>query len=869
MKKLIIVLMVVSMAALLFTGCIPTTNTPPVITSTPVTAGTIGTAYTYTVTATDADGDTLTYAVTGPTGMVIDSATGVISGWTPAAPGTEAVTVTVSDGTDSVIQSFNITVPPIGPAEITIEVAGEYFEAATGKTYVKGGSREITVTFPAAVDNPLVKVGTVIVPVFSLDNKVWKGNGHFTGDCGAVLIEVSGVCEELCAAKSVVVDSGNPYAELKATVGICECETGYALTITSDWSAEEECEDVPGCCGDDCSGLASWNVKIYDEYPWDECCEEDPCIEPNAELNGTECPIEITKECIDAEFVPDGDGGHWVDFFDYSFWVIATLTDNVGNEIKYYGEVITDPDGDELVHFVELYLDPTVEECTCYAEDPEAADMIIGDCDGTPTTECWEEPLEPCPEITLDPAEPVVGQPATVTIDYTLAVKPTGVVAAYVGPAFKILPLGVPEGSSALPLEKVSDYVYEANVVFGEAGDRIIYVVDACEDCPPCTENITVLPADVCPEVVFEDPCNEDEVIDVGAIPGYGLTDIYFNVTFANPIEKELVKVYVGIPGLAPIAMPIVMPPNALQVAMTTDAEEQTYNGIIPLGKFKDVLVDAINHLIDPLQVDPNQPLEALAYLSPEIVWAIQKLGCIPLKIYVLTGDPCCIEVCEYPFWVDPIGPFANIEVKIEECCIPCATPGCDPCEYPGHRVTIEVETPEECLEEECCDDTCSGIAGWEIYVCTCAESNGMDPTMPLGPFDECCDFIGCVEPDCSLQMYDSGTDCPVAFDSGCIYDWADPYGANPVIPDMDINDIWTGKWYMYLKMWDNCGNTTEYKARMMFDIDGPFDTGNCWTVGCDTGEYWEIDIHHYPQPLCDDAYDDTFGADFCVGEHF
>jgi len=122
MKKFLIMLMVVSMASLLFTGCLPTTNIAPVITSTPSLTGTIGTAYTYTVTATDADGDTLTYAVVGPTGMVISNA-GIISGWTPVAAGTYAVVVTVSDGKDPVTQSFNIEVSAVEPEpepELTI-----------------------------------------------------------------------------------------------------------------------------------------------------------------------------------------------------------------------------------------------------------------------------------------------------------------------------------------------------------------------------------------------------------------------------------------------------------------------------------------------------------------------------------------------------------------------------------------------------------------------------------------------------------------------------------------------------------------------------------------------------------------------------
>jgi hypothetical protein len=108
MKKLLLVLVVVTMTSFLFTGCL-SKNAAPIITSTPVTTGTIGTAYAYTVTATDADDDTLTYQVSGLTGMVISTA-GVISGWTPAAAGTYAVVVTVSDGKDDVQQEFNIIV---------------------------------------------------------------------------------------------------------------------------------------------------------------------------------------------------------------------------------------------------------------------------------------------------------------------------------------------------------------------------------------------------------------------------------------------------------------------------------------------------------------------------------------------------------------------------------------------------------------------------------------------------------------------------------------------------------------------------------------------------------------------------------------
>jgi len=122
-----------------FTVTVAEPNHAPVITSTAVTTGTAGTAYTYTVTATDPDGDTLTYSLTtNPTGMTINSATGVIT-WTPTAAGSENVIITVSDGTDSITQSFTITVaealnqaPVITPiTDYTLTLGGTFSYTVT------------------------------------------------------------------------------------------------------------------------------------------------------------------------------------------------------------------------------------------------------------------------------------------------------------------------------------------------------------------------------------------------------------------------------------------------------------------------------------------------------------------------------------------------------------------------------------------------------------------------------------------------------------------------------------------------------------------------------------------------------------------
>lgn len=75
-------------------------NRPPMITSSPPSGAAVGSPFDFTVTATDPDGDGLTFLLErGPTAMTIDAATGAID-WTPGAGAFDAepVTVRVEDG---------------------------------------------------------------------------------------------------------------------------------------------------------------------------------------------------------------------------------------------------------------------------------------------------------------------------------------------------------------------------------------------------------------------------------------------------------------------------------------------------------------------------------------------------------------------------------------------------------------------------------------------------------------------------------------------------------------------------------------------------------------------------------------------------
>jgi hypothetical protein len=96
-------------------------TTPPVITIEGVEDNGVyqSAPYIYPVEATDADGDTLRYALSSaPAGMTIDPVTGHIAWW-PQQPGTYTVTVQVSDphgAADTQTYTVTVTVPNEVPA---------------------------------------------------------------------------------------------------------------------------------------------------------------------------------------------------------------------------------------------------------------------------------------------------------------------------------------------------------------------------------------------------------------------------------------------------------------------------------------------------------------------------------------------------------------------------------------------------------------------------------------------------------------------------------------------------------------------------------------------------------------------------------
>ena len=234
-----------------------------------------------------------------------------------------------------------------GEAEVGVTVDIEGAVVVDGKTYVSGGNHTITVTFPAPVVGgvaawisgcsgdyrPNVGSGVVLFP--NADRTVWTGSGSFggCGGCCASYVEVtSGECDpDVCIWFPVIVDSCYPFALIEIGVEDCEC-AGCKITFETV-TDPVDCADDTVCCDDECSGLASWSVVLYDGDPFDVCCDPNVCEEPIGSCSGTACPIVCETDCLPAL----AQGSY--------YYAVVTLVDNVGNETVYYARIELTGDG--------------------------------------------------------------------------------------------------------------------------------------------------------------------------------------------------------------------------------------------------------------------------------------------------------------------------------------------------------------------------------------------------------------------------------------------------------------------------------------------------------------------------------------------
>jgi len=164
----------------------------------------------------------------------------------------------------------------------TVSVATEV--EISGKKYIKGGSRLITVTFAEATEPVSVFVGETIkgnptgVPDDAVevvmypdaDKKVYTGKyafGTSTGDCSAGYIYIA-TCTTCAPCKvAYTVDEAGPCSEVQIyeypETG-CSCG-GVNIRFRTPVAASS-C-DTYGCCGDYCTGLDTYYIKLIHLEP--------------------------------------------------------------------------------------------------------------------------------------------------------------------------------------------------------------------------------------------------------------------------------------------------------------------------------------------------------------------------------------------------------------------------------------------------------------------------------------------------------------------------------------------------------------------------------------------------------------------------
>ncbi len=218
-----------------------------------------------------------------------------------------------------------------GEGKICPTVAVTSQVAVGGKTYIKAGSQTITVTFAVPTEPVSVFVGSVLTEVVmyaNADKTVYTGTFAFsTGDSGCaeayIYVETCGTCTY--CKYPYTVDSVGPASQIEITSKKCTC-TGCDLTFKTP-TQTTTCGVTGVCCGDACSGFASYAIDLYTTAPFGGCCDI-PCATPAYSCPaGVACPIDCTLSCITGT---------------KEYYVVVTLLDNVGNKTRYYATVELD-----------------------------------------------------------------------------------------------------------------------------------------------------------------------------------------------------------------------------------------------------------------------------------------------------------------------------------------------------------------------------------------------------------------------------------------------------------------------------------------------------------------------------------------------
>ena len=330
MKKLLLVLMVVALAAFLLVGCIP---------STPA----------------EGEGEGEGEVEICPTLTVSGEVT--ITGAKYLKKGTQTITVTFAAATQPV--SVYVSAKLDGDTATKANPVG-----------IPETAQEVSMSADAT-------------------KKVYTGKFYFKGDadCDTAYIYVV-TCGTCAPCKyPYTVDNTGPCSKVtiweSPTTG-CACGGVNINFVTQAVSCAT-------CCGDYCTGLATATFDLYKTNPFGTCCDI-PCISPIATCTSTGCPINCTIPCFDiskyyvysaSELSFDISKYHVYNAAELNtihpeFYLVATLADKVGNKTYYYATVEVDSGTVRTV--TEYKNDTAFANCTTWASGVARADGTIGAC---------------------------------------------------------------------------------------------------------------------------------------------------------------------------------------------------------------------------------------------------------------------------------------------------------------------------------------------------------------------------------------------------------------------------------------------------------------------------------------------------------
>ena len=228
-------------------------NTPPVISGSPATNVDAGNAYAFTPTATDANGDTLTYSISNkPVWAAFNTSTGTLTG-TPntTQSGTYAgIVITVSDGRggSASLAPFSIVVAPV------YTIGGTVSGLATGRQLIlrNNGGNPLTVTTNGPFNFSVTQTTgtsyfvTVGTQPASQTCSISNGSGNVTSanitsvsvTCVTNTYTVGGTVSGLGSGKTLVLNNngGNALtvsANGSFTFSIALASGTYAVTVST------------------------------------------------------------------------------------------------------------------------------------------------------------------------------------------------------------------------------------------------------------------------------------------------------------------------------------------------------------------------------------------------------------------------------------------------------------------------------------------------------------------------------------------------------------------------------------------------------------------------------------------------------------